>query len=515
MSTDYLILGSGLAGLSFGALMAHAGKKVVVLEANEYPGGFGHTFIEGNKYRFNAQLHYVWGCRPGRNVNKFLRKLNLAEVVTFEEYDRMGYDHMRIPGYSLDIPSSYDLLIERLVSLFPKYNKNINRFIQTVCKTSAELDRLPAPLNALPVLLNLPKCPRVIKYHNATLQDVFDEFSLPLEAQALLASQWLDFLLPPKKLSFFAWVVLFCGYCHGAYYPTRHFEFVINSLVKKILDQGGKVRCEKRVIDFILDNKKVRGVIAEDTDESGKSNEYLGKAVICNIDPRKAAEMIGFEKFSKSLRNKINYDYSPSNFVAYCVVKDLNLRNYGFGKWNLFHSEKADLNEVFDDMYRRGDYSKPSFAVTVPTLLTKDHSDCPEGTTIIQFLTVADYKRFSDLKNSNAVEYRRKKKEVFDAILDVMERDYIPDLRKHLIFKMTGSPTTNEHFCGSPAGNSYGSNMSPLNLGVGRLDHRTSLENFYFCNASSGYAGFAGTIGTGCRLYETLASDDVLGQTHF
>ncbi|WP_198942519.1 NAD(P)-binding protein [Methyloprofundus sedimenti] len=36
---DYLILGSGLAGLSFAALMAKAGKKVKVLEAHEFPGG--------------------------------------------------------------------------------------------------------------------------------------------------------------------------------------------------------------------------------------------------------------------------------------------------------------------------------------------------------------------------------------------------------------------------------------------------------------------------------------------
>ena len=42
--TDYLVLGSGLAGLSFAALMAKAGKKVKVIEAHEFPGGYGHTF---------------------------------------------------------------------------------------------------------------------------------------------------------------------------------------------------------------------------------------------------------------------------------------------------------------------------------------------------------------------------------------------------------------------------------------------------------------------------------------
>ena len=61
----------------------------------------------------------------------------------------------------------------------------------------------------------------------------------------------------------------------------------------------------------------------------------------------------------------------------------------------------------------------------------------------------------------------------------------------------------------SPAGNSYGSAMTPANIGPGRLDHRTSLGGFHFCNASSGFAGFTGTIWTGCRLYEHLSGDSV------
>ena len=59
MKTDYLIVGSGLSALVFASLMAKAGKQVQVLEAHEYPGGFGHTFTMAKHYRFNAQLHYT------------------------------------------------------------------------------------------------------------------------------------------------------------------------------------------------------------------------------------------------------------------------------------------------------------------------------------------------------------------------------------------------------------------------------------------------------------------------
>jgi hypothetical protein len=61
----YLIVGSGLSALVFGALMARSGQSVRVLEAHEYPGGFGHTFTMAKQYHFNAQLHYVWDCGEG------------------------------------------------------------------------------------------------------------------------------------------------------------------------------------------------------------------------------------------------------------------------------------------------------------------------------------------------------------------------------------------------------------------------------------------------------------------
>lgn len=510
---DYLVLGSGLAGLSFAALMAKSGKKVKLLEAHEFPGGYGHTFVEGEKYRFNAQLHYVWNCAEGRTVNSFLKKLELDKVVTFEEYDANGYDHMRLPEYALDIPYNKEQLSERLSILFPNHAESLRRFIIEVWDTAAELEKLPDSLNISFVLSHALSNRHVIKYHKSTLQDVFDDFKLPLEAQTLLALQWPDFLLPPNKLSFFAWVTLLTGYCRGAYYPTHHFEHVINSLVKVIKENDGEIIYNQKVTKFIVDKNRVVGVNTMDLKDSTLFQTYHGQHVICNFDPKHAASMIGMGKFPNSVRRKLDYDYSPSNFVAYCVVKDMDLKDFGFGRWNLFHSEQADLNKAFTAMYERADYSAPSFGVTTPGFLTNDHTDCPDGEQIIQFITVANYHYFHDLKLRDASAYRKKKKEIFDAIIKVMEKRYIPDLRKHLVFKMLGSPTTNQSFCGSPEGNSYGSNLTPENFDSKRLDHNTSLKNFYFCNASSGSPSFTGTIGTGCKLYEKLSGDSVLAKS--
>ncbi len=523
MSTtiDYLVVGSGLSALSFAALAAHKGKRVVVVEAHELAGGYGHTFRYGkppNEYAFNAQLHYVWNCGPGRPVDSFLRKLGLGDEVTFESFDPDGFDRMRMPGWSLDIPYDYDVLIGRLAELFPAHADACRGFVDEVRGLAAELDELPPPPRAPRMLLRLHRFRRVLRNKSVTLQQVFDRFDLPKEAQALLALQWPDFLLPPDRLSFFAWVMLFSGYCRGASYPTRHFEHVVDSMVEHIRSRGGEVLLQHRVVEFLRSGDRIVGAVTEDVDPKGRPlgtrKSLEAKEVICNMDPRQAAEMIGLHRFSGRVRRQLDYDYSVSSFMAYCVVDHIDLREHGFGRSNLFHAEHPDLNRAFDDMVIRGDYSNVSFAMTVPTLMTDHRTDCAEGKTIVEFLTVADYSRFLQLKIGGERAYVAKKKEIFEAILDVVERDYVPGFRDKLCFKLLGSPTTNQRFCGAPAGHAYGSNMTPHNISPNRLTSDSSVPGLHFCSASAGFAGFAGTIWTGCTLYERLEQDPVLTGPH-
>lgn len=513
MEPDYLIVGSGLSALAFGALMADAGRKVVIVEAHDTVGGYGHTFSVG-PYRFNAQLHYVWNAGEGRTVNRFLRKLGLDQEVAFVRLDPDGYDHMRIPGYALDVPSDHRELGRRLTALFPAHAAGIEGFVEELVQTDAELESIPYSFAEWPKVIKARGYRHVFRNRNASLGDVFDRHALPRAARTLLALQWPDFLLPPSRLSFFAWVKLFAGYARGAYYPKKHFHHVTETLVRRIEEKGGEVLLRRKASEFLLDGRRVRGVRVEHVDEHGVGtgvfDELHGRATVCNMDPQRAASMIGFEHFSPSVRARLQYEYSPSSFVAYCAVKDLDLRDHGFGAYNVFHADDDDLEGIFEAMYRRGDYSRVSFAMSTPTLVSDEPGDCPEGEQILELLTVADHARFLDLKLDDPKGYREKKQQIFDRMIDVIDRTYVPGIRDKLSVHVLGSPTTSERYVWAPAGNSYGSIMLPRQIWRDRLDHRTSLDDFFFCNASSGYAGFTGTIWTGCRLYEELTGDLVV-----
>lgn len=50
---DYVVIGSGIGGLSAGALLSYYGYSVVVLESHYLPGGVAHTF-ERDGFHFDA-----------------------------------------------------------------------------------------------------------------------------------------------------------------------------------------------------------------------------------------------------------------------------------------------------------------------------------------------------------------------------------------------------------------------------------------------------------------------------
>lgn len=511
---DYLVLGSGLSALSFSALMAQRGRSVKILEAHEHFGGYGHTFSVGKDYQFNAQLHYVISCGEGETVHTFLKHLGLEKKVTFELLNAEGYDRCFCDGVQLNIPYGLENLRENMLAIDPSAKEAIDKFINLLIDFRSAAEHFPRhQRHAYTLLKAAPSVVRLFSYRNATLQEVFDACGLPMLLQTLVAGQLIDYMLPPKDLSFLIWCALFNGYCKGAYYPTHHFSHVVDNVCDSIRKNGGELIANQQVVEFILEDGKVCGVYAQAVDPQtglahGPRQEYRAREVICNFDPRQAAEMIGWDKFSKNLKKRLCYDYSYSSFVLYGVVRDLDLSQHGFGDWNIWHCQ-LDHNKSFDAMYNNGDYSKPYFATNCRSLHTKDSSHCTaDNCQTLQICTWANYKYWQQLKMRSRKEYNLKKKEVLEHLLTCIEDNYVPNLREHMALQMTGSPTTNERYVNAPEGGSYGVNLTPRNFSYWRkLSADSSIDGLWFCSAASGVAGFSGTILTGMQLYERLSGD--------
>lgn len=504
---DYVIIGAGMGGLTVGSLLARAGARVAVLEAHEYPGGCCHTFPMGD-YQFCAAVHYIFSCGEGEPVFNLLRKLGLSETITFERLDPEGYDQFSCPsaGLRFRIPNGLDKWCERLCDRFPGDARAIARFFAVVTTLSAQIRRVPDRVTAPALIRAVVDVPHVLRYRRDTLQDLFDKLELSKPVQAILSTQLGDVGLPPRQVSLLIYCALVSSYARGAYYPTEHFKTFIEAISGVIESAPGcEVAYETAVRDVRIENGRIAAVV------TGSGREVRGASFICNADPRWFVGVIGRQHFPRRYLNKVDYDYSTSAFSIYLGVRGIDLREHGFGNWNVWHYPSLDVNAAYAAQHERDDLEDPWLFMSTPTLCSPGAKTlhAPEGEQILEVITTCAYEPFRARLERDRKEYTRRKVAVRDRILSLVEEHYVPQLRGHLGIRFAGTPTTNRQYLRSPRGNIYGSSLTPSNVAASRLKSRSPIDNLFFTGASAAFPSIGGTVAGGARLYTDLTGDSV------
>ena len=503
---DDLVIGTGMAGLTVGSLLARSGRRVLLLEAHDVPGGYAHTF-RIRDYRFCAQVHYIFNCGEGESVHAFLDKLGVVDRVPFVRLDPEGFDHVVVAGERMRVPNGLSKYRDRLVRRFPEAERPLRRYFELVATVADELRGLgvlPEQLTPSVILRGAWRFRHVLRYLRATLGEVYDQLRMPRRLRAILAGQCGDYLLPPRDVSFLLHVALVDGYDRGAYYPKGHYFHLIDTIVDSVRQRPGcAVLLSREVTRIHADSGRVASV-------STRSGErFTARRFISNVDPRLTGDLVGVEHLDARSRDRLRYQYSAGTITLYLGLRGLDLRDHGFGSFNVWHYPHDDLERIYDDQLLRHDLSNPWLFLSTPTLHSAAPGLCPAGDQILEVAACCDHARLARLRQTDRRAYNAEKKKIRETILDVIEQRYVPKLRDHLVMRLTGTPATNERFCRAPAGNAYGAALTPRNVGLGRRPTRTSLENLWMVNATAGFPSIAGTVGAGIRLYEELSGDRV------
>ncbi|MBI4040936.1 MAG: NAD(P)/FAD-dependent oxidoreductase [Deltaproteobacteria bacterium] len=507
MNYDYIIVGAGMSGLTVGSLLAKAGKRVCILEAHEYPGGCCHSFKKG-EYTFCASVHYIFFAGEGQPVHNFLKKLGLEKEITFERLDPEGYDIFSCPteGLRCAIPNGLENWRDRLIANFPEDQKALSLFFKIIFNLVKDFYHMPYDISIIGLMKLAYKTPSIFKFRKWTLQDLFNHCGLSLRVQAVLATQLGDVAEPPKHISLIIYAALIWSYGRGAYYPTKHFHTFIDTIANTIeTSPGSKIHYNTEIVKVEREGHQISKVIS-------KSGEcFQAPVIICNMDPQKFVKMMDQNDLPTSFSKRVDYDYSVSALTLFLGVQGLNLRDYGFGKGNIWHYPHLDINRIYEGQHEKRNLSDPWFFMSTPTLYSpaSEPRIAPRGEEILEVVTTCPYELFRQKLNESHQAYVLFKNEIRDRILDLIEAHYIPNFKEHVVLKVVGTPTTHERYLWAPHGNIYGSALTPKNVDFSRLKFRSPIKNLFFTGATVEFPGIGATVMAGTRLYTYLTNDVV------
>ncbi len=318
-STDYdaIVIGSGAGGLTAAVALAQAGKKVLVLEQHDRPGGWSHSFtLQG--YRFSPGVHYIGDLNEGGGLRSIYDGLGVSQDLTFVELNPDGYDHIFIGEKRIDFPKGKENLIERLKSQFPHEATGIDSYfadLTDMVESLSHIGNLNHPVQSA------VSAATVLKWMRATGKDFLDAHISDPVLCGVLSGQAGDHGLPPSQVSAFMHVGITHHYLNGGYYPLGGAFTLPRAFVRALKRAGGEIKLQCRVKRILIEGEKVVGV------ELDSGEEIRATVIISNADPEVTfGQLIGRDRLSVKLRRKIDSAKYSTSCISLFFATDMDLR---------------------------------------------------------------------------------------------------------------------------------------------------------------------------------------------
>ncbi len=252
---DVIVIGAGIGGLSAAALLAKAGKSVLVVERHNRPGGYAHGFTRRH-YRFDAGVHLVSGCAPeGYRNGSVIFKISQALDIPWGTHflPLTAYARVHYPALEMGLHSGEESFVSALAERFPD-EKDKLRALSRLCRTIAEEIMVADEVLAQAIVTGISPTrglSNLLRYRRATLASVLNEFFADECLKSVCASLWPYMGLPPSQLSFLYWAIMMAGYIYeGAFYCPGTFQNYANSLVLGLERHGGELLLNASVRAF-------------------------------------------------------------------------------------------------------------------------------------------------------------------------------------------------------------------------------------------------------------------------
>jgi phytoene dehydrogenase-like protein len=506
-SFDAIIVGSGMGGLGAAVELAGNGKKTLLLEQHNLPGGYATSFVRG-RFEFEPSLHELGSAGFSEEEKRGLRKY-------FEDDIGANIGFARIPEayrliltgkkINIKIPFGVDNFIDTIESAVPGSRKSVSEYIDLCRETVQALEFLGksgAEVDKRFLLKEYGNFLRTVPY---TMKEVADTLKMPREILDLLYPYFCYVGVPESRQSFMLFAAMLYSYiAYGAVIPKMRSHEIAVAMIAKFEEHGGLLELNTKVEQILASNGKIKGVV------TSHGEEIASSVVVSNAGPPLVYGNLVNPKTqvpAAALRNLNARKAGPSAFVVYLGL-NASIEQLGLTDYSYFISPHMDTDLIYESL---GELGAPMMQASI--CLNAAIPDCsPPGTTILSLTTLY---RPGVWDNVGPEEYFPMKNRLAEKMIKQFESATGADLLNHIEEIEVAAPQTFARYTGAENGNVYAWEPEPWDSIVPRAlseDRERYIEGLYLCG---GYGfrshGFSGSLFSGQKTAKDILTGSLLG----
>ena len=446
---EFVVVGAGNAGLSAALQLALAGKKTLLIEQHNLPGGCATSFKRG-RFEIEPSLHELCGIETDDNPGSIRKIFNEygIDVEWFKVDDCFRVVSKYSDGTDMDVtlPSGRENFSAAMEKYVPGSTQRMNDFFN-LCDEMQEAVGYFSNNNSYKLSTLIFKYGNALRTGAYPTSRVFKSLKLPQKCQDILSTYWSYLGVDLDHLEFLHYAMMVSSYIYeGAYIPAHTSHEISVKLIERFRELGGEVWMNCRAEEFIFNGKTVCGV---------RTN--LGvidcNYVLANINPdiiygkMLPPHMVPeYEKKKSTARNK---QYGGRMLTAYfCLNK--SPEEIGIKDYCIFLPEHSDSVKEYENIMKGYDHNNYSIFLCY-NVANPDFS--PEGTCVCSFTTFGTP---SEWNNITKDEYYSLKNKYAEKFLNSLKEKTGIDIKPYIEEMSVASPLTFARYLNTPEGSVYG-----------------------------------------------------------
>lgn len=495
---DAIVVGSGLGGLTAGALYARSGRRILVLERNDACGGAA-TVYQHNGLAIEASLHEMDGLDEGDAKTPLLRSLGLDRRLHFVDVGDLYEVRGPLIGAPFALPHGMDAAYAALTARFPQHAEGLRAY----------LDRIAAVREAVGFaglhqddpgwwLRHAPEAVRrvwpLLRDGRATVGEVFDElFGSDEAVKVALSANFSYYHDDPDRMSFLRYAIAQASYlAGGGHYLRGGSKAMTDELIALIREAGGIVETGREVDTLLVNLTGISGVRHRNRGGGGSQTFDDAPVVFGSAAPQRLAEMLPKAKRESFLAP---YAHRPLSISLWTVSIGLSRPPSEFGVRHYSTFILPAWMKALSDVREAGALMADPEGAPLPVYVFVDYQQIDSGLNqpgryFASFCGIDNLGNWMGLSSKAKTE---RKECWMDRLIADLDREF-PGIAGAVDHREMATAETMAHYLNTPGGAVYGFAPEGSLLSALTFTPRTHIDGLWLASAYTFGGGFTGAI---------------------